>query len=408
MPIYKHANANRVDVGISQDVGGLPIVGKRGDFDIRHGQLSDGAGSAAVSNYLDDALGVHARLDTPLPIRFGGNAVTQGDIDRLVHAVQIINASLPPDWQLLMPSDDVTPVDPRNGIYVQFVPSAEWPHARHVRGIASSYPSEPNQRLVEIQQGHFGDRDLTSTLTHEIIHVLGIGHVSIGLPSHMEDRQNEHYLNMLHPVDREALRVLFGRLNSDEWPTDFGPWSNTSTHIHGNSPHVGFGVALRNGYAEPWAYGRPAFVREVRQVEVTDVDGTSRIEPNLADWPTDLADNSNLTGAVTWTGHLLGFSGTAPVAGAATIGVDMGTLNGTADFTGLEAWATGQPVGDIGTGATWGDGDLGYLIAIRGNAFKQTGGDTGILTGIFTGNNHKGAGGTLERHDLTAAFGVTR
>ena len=42
------------------------------------------------------------------------------------------------------------------------------------------------------------------------------------------------------------------------------------------------------------------------------------------------------------------------------------------------------------------------------NAFRETGGDDGLLTGIFTGANHEGAAGTLERDDLTAAFGAAR
>ena len=57
---------------------------------------------------------------------------------------------------------------------------------------------------------------------------------------------------------------------------------------------------------------------------------------------------------------------------------------------------------------TWGDGDLAYRISVRGNTFRETGGDAGRVTGIFTGRSHEGAAGTLERSDLTAAFGATR
>lgn len=152
-------------------------------------------------------------------------------------------------------------------------------------------------------------------------------------------------------------------------------------------------MALRNRYAEPWAYGVEPFLREVRQVTVTLPDGTQRTDGELASSPTDLADNHNLTGRVTWAGYLLGFSDATPVAGDASIGVDLGTLSGRADFTKLEAWAMGQPPGDAGTGTMWGDGDLGYLIAVQGNTFKQTGGDEGILIGIFTGESHKGGEG---------------
>jgi hypothetical protein len=184
-------------------------------------------------------------------------------------------------------------------------------------------------------------------------------------------------------VDREALRALYGRLDVGDDPTTFGPWEARTWRIDGNGPHANFGVALRNGYAEPWAYGlRPT---------------------------TTLARNRGLSGSATWNGTLLGFTPSAEaVAGDAAIGVNLGTMTGTADFTALESWAARAVPGAAGTGAQWGDGDLIYTIAVTGNTFRQTGGDTGTLTGIFTGRAHEGAAGTLERSDLTAAFGATR
>lgn len=85
--------------------------------------------------------------------------------------------------------------------------------------------------------------------------------------------------------------------------------------------------------------------------------------------------------------------------GNASVTVNMISLTGRVDFTGLEFWRTDT---------VWGDGDLTYSIALRGNTFKQTGGDAGILTGIFVGQSHEGAAGTHERNDLTAAFGGLR
>ena len=48
------------------------------------------------------------------------------------------------------------------------------------------------------------------------------------------------------------------------------------------------------------------------------------------------------------------------------------------------------------------------LTVVRGNTFRETGGDAGWLTGSFTGLLHEGVAGTLERTDLTAAFGGAR
>ena len=70
--------------------------------------------------------------------------------------------------------------------------------------------------------------------------------------------------------------------------------------------------------------------------------------------------------------------------------------------------ACGSCPGAPRTGVRWGDGDLHYTLAVQGNRFQQTGGDAGGLTGRFVGRAHEGAVGTLERSDLTAAFGASR
>ena len=53
-------------------------------------------------------------------------------------------------------------------------------------------------------------------------------------------------------------------------------------------------------------------------------------------------------------------------------------------------------------------GNVGYSVGIRGNTFVRTGGDDGIVPGIFVGPQHQGMGGTLERDDLAAGFGGVR
>ena len=62
----------------------------------------------------------------------------------------------------------------------------------------------------------------------------------------------------------------------------------------------------------------------------------------------------------------------------------------------------------MGTGTTWGDGGLQYTMAIRGNTFLRTGGDEGMVTGVFFGPAHEAMGGVVERTDLTAGFGGVR
>ncbi len=230
-------------------------------------------------------------------------------------------------------------------------------------------------------------------LAHELVHALGVNsHVSPNFDTIMDSSVGDGYatgqgvpqpLSLLYPVDREALQALYGHLSNGDDPTSLGSWESMSTHIAGNGPYANFGVALRNGYAKPWANG---YLPE-----------------------TSLADNPVLSGSAAWTGTLLGLTPqAAAVTGDARISINLGTMDGRADFTALEAFPANRTPGAAGTGVQWLDGDLGYDINVRGNTFKQTGGDDGTLTGIFTGRQHEGAAGTLERSDLTAAFGATR
>ena len=140
--------------------------------------------------------------------------------------------------------------------------------------------------------------------------------------------------------------------------------------------------------------------------------------------PTVHVDNNPaLAGTVTWNGFLVGFTpGTMvpalghPVIGHASISIDFDTFAGRVDFTNLESWAPEVAPEALGTGSTWGDGDLSYIIDVpitttgltRGKTFRKTGGDEGELYGGFSGVDHEGVVGTLERQDLKAAFGASR
>lgn len=111
-----------------------------------------------------------------------------------------------------------------------------------------------------------------------------------------------------------------------------------------------------------------------------------------------------LKGSATWSGGLAGLTpGLDPVEGDAAIILTFGAVrhDGAAAFTALEYGETGE---------VWGDGDLHYTLAGAGNTFHSTAGgpDAGDVNGRLYGFRHDGAAGTLERHDLTAAFGATK
>ena len=129
--------------------------------------------------------------------------------------------------------------------------------------------------------------------------------------------------------------------------------------------NIRFGTAAMNGPAHGWPQG-PA--------------------PAL-----DLANNHELSGSASWSGRLLGLTPRdEAVAGDALLIVRLESLTDELDFTGLESWAANTAPGSIGTGVTWGDGDLEYTITVRGNTFVQTGGDEEYVTGVFLGDSHDG------------------
>ena len=420
MPIYR--DDERLYVGVDQGssffdtftiegtigriehdlAGSLPVVGARGDTEIRHASIPDGIGAATLRAYLADAFehGL-SKVDMPHEVRVVGQA-HGWEVRRLYAAVQIVNASLPAGFKMTI-SDPIAEPDYSDGIVnVQFVEQADYPRntaaftSGRISGVAGVDGGVYENAHIVLNRGANAntpafERWGTILLAHELIHAHGPAHVSRDFDTIMEGTSDIHAteqgvpqpLSLLYPVDREALQALYGRLEVGGSPTDFGPWAATTMRIDGNGSNANFGVASRNGYAEPWAYG-----------PVPDMD---------------LADNQELSETATWIGTLLGFTPQAEtVAGDAEIGVNLGTMAGTADFTGLENWATGVAPGDAGSGAQWLDGDLGYAISVNGNTFRETGGDAGRLTGIFTGASHEGAAGTLERSDLTAAFGASR
>ena len=210
--------------------------------------------------------------------------------------------------------------------------------------------------------------------------------------SEFADSMFAHSRVRLPNIDSEGLLAAYTKLEPGTQPEDLsaeslGPWEDTSFHLRGDLEFAGgeaaFGVALRNGLARPWASG-PA--------------------PLAA-----LEDNSALYGTVSWNGALLGVTPAAEtVAGQARLAVELATLDGRLDFTGLERWGAKTPPGTAGTGTAWGDGDLGYSVEVRGNAFHRTGGDDGEVAGAFFGAAHEAMAGVLERSDLTAGFGGTR
>ena len=331
----------------------------------------------------------------------------------VLHAAALINSALPHNRRILIgpAAPPLVSVDtiPDGEIFVDFAAKSDWIPSSAADALSSNSYSwervgEPGRRKiigtrashVWIDPSAFHTQvEFVRVLAHELLHSLGLrGHAFVAeFPESALRNTSPGILptdNHVPEIDADGLLAIYTRLPPGTEPetlsaASLAPWENESLRMHGelnNPAGAAFGVAFRNDLARPWARGP---------------------EP-LA----PIAENQNLDGSVTWNGALLGFTSAGrSVTGDAKIAIDLASLTGRADFIGL-LQGSSPKWRDANIWSMWGDGDLGYTLAVQGNVFRETGGDDGILTGIFVGSQHEGAVGTLQRNDLSAAFGATR
>ncbi len=457
-PVFDREDDGQVGANVPAALDRLAVGGDYGGVTVSSGYVQDGAGADRVLEYLER----HTREDykgwrAPAPglATFADRPVVrlaEGMSDELAaaveQAVRQINTALPREQRIALGRDPVPPLSaiedvPAGEIFVDFAPSAgHWNvegvtvqpgvliwaqvdpvsefdaatqrledrrmRAAHVwldEGVISNaawvlnadeerweytlfdHPVVESDTVMKVYEG----ARLRRAIVVGILESLGLlGGVDAS--KFPESIFNDGSSSVLSDIDSEALLAAYTRLLPGTLPEDLsaeglGSWTATSFHLAGELGFSGgeaaFGVALRNGLARPWATG-----------------------------PTPLAaleNNSALFGTVSWNGALLGFTPLGEtVSGHAQLAVEVATLDGHIDFVGLERWNVETAPGRLGTGTTWGDGDLGYSIVVEDNSFHRTGGDDGEVVGEFFGGAHEAMAGVLERNDLTAGFGGLR
>ena len=355
------------------------------------------------------------RFASPPTVRLAAGA-SERERAITAYAVALINRALPHDHHLTIGADAPVGVAgqwqqrltniPDGQLFVEFVdspPQGGRPGSEALahQDVVTEWDAQQGRwekkRLrassVEMDSDFFRgrpDHQAVSVLVHEMLHSLGLqGHVDA--PAFDDSNMYNAWVRLdgsLPAIDAAGFQALYLRLGEETEPEDLsasslGVWSRETIDLTGELGDVAFGVRHSNGVSMPWTLGT---------------------EPSSA-----LDDNDRLSGSATWNGGLLGFTpALEAVGGNAELSIDLGTMDGRADFTELQSWAAGATPGMLGTGSQWNAGSLGYTIAVGGNYLRSTGGDDGTVNGQFYGAGHEGVAGSLERDDLTAAFGARR
>ena len=315
----------------------------------------------------------------------------------LVDSIKILNDALPPEFQIQFAgtfSADELPAASEGNIVAALLPVATVmvQCGENAVACASSTILSGANYTYSATLVIPDDFDATqyifprTVITHELLHTLGIqGHVdSIEFPDSLMGTSGDFFPNpgfTIHRIDREVLQIIYMSQRTGTY-NDFGEWSDTTLHIVGRSEDeaVHFGVALFNGLPQPWARGRL---------------------PDSA-----LADNTSLTGTVSWSGQLLAFSGPSPVVGSVELEVMLSSLDTTQDLKFRDLYFVNRFESD-GDDRWFPTRNLDYAVDISGNIFSHTSTE-GLIVGAFLGPDHEAMGGTIKRTDLVGAFGGTR
>ena len=378
------------------------------------GASRDGVGVERLENYKHDLL----TQDGDDPYGFSGDGFkpfrvrpslyldpdllapeNAGILLALFDSILILNDALPPEFQIKIGGTSATDI----AYYGEIVVNLESPASvRSTCGATAVACAQFNRgaRYTSSSVLHLPDDFDTSELmfprkviVHELLHALGIqGHVdSVEFPDSIMGTSGEYIPNIGHiisKIDREVLQIMYMSQRTDLY-NDWGEWSDTSFHLVGQTDDeiLNFGVALSNGLPQPWVRG------------------------TLPDM--DLIDNRRLRGTATWSGNLLGFSGSSPIAGDAELQVLLSTLAVPGsehdlrfrDIFFLNRFESSSP-------DRWFDTrNIDYEVNISGNGFWNVSGEgyePGHVTGVFLGPKHEHMGGTVKRTDMVGAFGGSR
>ena len=201
---------------------------------------------------------------------------------------------------------------------------------------------------------------------HEMIHALGLmGHVPSGSYGSDELMDNSAYRV------RRAKPHHYLALTNHYSPDTFGGWEGDFEELERATGHIVYTVRLFNDKLPLPFYGIPRWSYE---------DSMTGTHP------------STLRGSSSWRGGLVGYTSAERfVEGTSALDYHFGANRLSADFTWDGGGSARYPRVEVGS--------LGLLYAQD---------PMGTSNGLFFGPDHDYVGGSLDRIDVTAAFGAER
>ena len=205
------------------------------------------------------------------------------------------------------------------------------------------------------------------TMVHEILHALGL----MGHPHHTHTSVLSYQHQSTVVFDNVPLIDVAVLYDMNGW----GYWSGDLKTVMDAADGVQFGVHDLNFGSTliPW------------------VDGGYMPRPH----------DDALQGTATWAGTLVGKTAVLAqdVHGVAELGVDFESFDGWANFHTITDW----------DGEMWNQGGWRYDLYVNGAYFDSNDSD-GIpdVSGAFYGAGAEVAAGTLQRPEITAAFGAEK
>lgn len=311
---------------------------------------------------------------------------TQDEDDVIRRAVAIVNRVLPADKRLSMGyADSETTGLARDiidlvgrGLWVSNAVDSAVIYAEIV-DLGDDAPlglgwTDGGFGTAQVQESLMGDRNkqeyAVQTMVHEILHAMGL----MGHPHHTHtsvlsyQHESSRVFDNVPLIDVAVLYDMYG----------WGNWTGRIQTVFDKVDGVQFGVhrvwhtlGYRATYI-PWVEG-----------------GFMPVPPD-----------STLSGTASWSGALVGVAdGTTAVTGVADLAFEFDDSSGSAEFHSIYDW----------NGNRWNQTVPDYDLYVNGTYFDSDDED-GIpdVVGAFYGVDAEVAAGTLQRPEITAAFGATR